>query len=87
MDHSLIDPRDSLQRQNEKLLKIADTLMRRVEQDTDAAGLAYAQFERAVMLEQQVRTRTRDLERALDLLNHLDKFFSVGGLGHDCNDN
>jgi signal transduction histidine kinase/CheY-like chemotaxis protein len=77
MDHSLIDPRDSLQRQNEKLLKIADTLMRRVEQDTDAAGLAYAQFERAVMLEQQVRTRTRDLERALDLLNQSNAQLAV----------
>ena len=75
--HSLIDPRDSLQRQNEKLLKIADTLMRRVEQDTDAAGLAYAQFERAVMLEQQVRTRTRDLERALDLLNQSNAQLAV----------
>ncbi|APG47601.1 PAS-domain containing protein [Phaeobacter porticola] len=69
MTQGLIDPNDTLERQNEKLLKIAATLMRRVEQDTDASGLAYAQFERAVLLEEEIRTRTRDLERTLDLLN------------------
>ncbi|MCL6282571.1 PAS-domain containing protein [Ruegeria sp. 2012CJ41-6] len=69
MPHALIDPRDSLARQNEKLLRITETLMRRVEQDTDASGLAYTQFQRAVMLEEEVRSRTQDLERALDLLN------------------
>ncbi len=45
------------------------SLMRRVEQITDDSGAAYAQFQRAAMLEDQVRERTRDLERALDLLN------------------
>ncbi|AHD08945.1 hybrid sensor histidine kinase/response regulator [Phaeobacter gallaeciensis] len=69
MTEGLIDPHDSLERQNEKLLKITATLMRRVEQDTDASGLAYAQFERAVLLEEEIRSRTRDLERTLDLLN------------------
>ncbi len=69
MAHELIDPRDSLERQNQKLLKITETLMRRVEQGTLASGAAYAQFQRAVMLEEEVRSRTRDLERALDLLN------------------
>jgi len=67
--NGLINDRDSLERQNEKLLKIVSTLMRRVEQDTDSSGVAYAQFQRAVMLEEEVRARTRDLERALDLLN------------------
>ncbi len=65
----LINDHDTLERQNEKLLKIVSTLMRRVEQDTDSSGVAYAQFQRAVMLEDEVRARTRDLERALDLLN------------------
>jgi signal transduction histidine kinase/ActR/RegA family two-component response regulator len=69
MGHDLINPADSLERQNEKLLRIADTLMRRAEQNTDSNGVAYVQFERAVMLEDEVRTRTRELERALDLLN------------------
>jgi hypothetical protein len=42
--------------------------MRRVEQATDDSGAAYAQFQRAAMLEDQVRERTHDLGRALDLL-------------------
>ncbi|MGR3636272.1 MAG: PAS-domain containing protein [Shimia sp.] len=69
MANSLINPTDTLVRQNEKLLTIVDTLMRRAEQGPDTSGMAYAQFERAVMLEEEVRARTRDLEHALDLLN------------------
>lgn len=66
---SLINPADTPARQTEKLLQIAQVLMRRVEQVTDDSGAAYAQFQRAAMLEDQVRARTRDLEHALDLLN------------------
>lgn len=68
-DVTLIDPKDSLVRQNQKLLKIVDTLMRRAEASPDTTGVAYAQFERAVMLEEEVAARTRELEHALDLLN------------------
>ncbi|PWE32549.1 hybrid sensor histidine kinase/response regulator [Maritimibacter sp. 55A14] len=69
MMQTLINPSDPLDRQNAKLMKIAEVLMRRVEQDTDDGGAAYAHFERAVMLEDQITDRTRELERALDLLN------------------
>ena len=69
MIENLINPADSPARQTEKLLTIAQVLMRRVEQITDDSGAAYAQFQRAAMLEDLVRDRTRDLERALDLLN------------------
>lgn len=69
MTSTLINPADPPARQLEKLLTIADVLMRRVEQATDDSGAAYAQFQRAAMLEDQVRDRTRDLEHALDLLN------------------
>lgn len=65
---SLINPADTIERQNEKLLQITRSLMRRVEQKTEDSGLAYAQFERAALLEAQVRERTHDLERTLDLL-------------------
>ncbi|MEL6450306.1 MAG: PAS-domain containing protein [Pseudomonadota bacterium] len=65
---SLINPKDSLERQNEKLLQISQALMRRVEQKTEQSGFAYQQFERAALLESEVRQRTRDLERTLDLL-------------------
>ena len=42
--------------------------MRRVEQKNEQSGFAYQQFERAALLETEVRERTHDLERALDLL-------------------
>jgi len=69
MTYNLINPADPPARQMEKLMTITQVLMRRVEQATDDSGVAYAQFQRAAMLEDQVRDRTRDLERALDLLN------------------
>ncbi|SPH17242.1 Autoinducer 2 sensor kinase/phosphatase LuxQ [Defluviimonas aquaemixtae] len=69
MTDTLMNPADPPARQNEKLLQIVEVLMRRVEQDTDDSGAAYAQFQRAVMLEDEVRQRTSELEHALDLLN------------------
>lgn len=69
MIETLINPDDSAERRAEKLLTIAEALMRRVEQATDDSGAAYAQFQRAALLEDQVRERTQDLGRALDLLN------------------
>ncbi len=65
---SIINQNDPVERQNEKLLQIAQSLMRRVEQKNDQSGLAYQQFERAALLETQVRQRTKELERTLDLL-------------------
>jgi two-component system, sensor histidine kinase len=67
--HGLVNPADTIERQNQKLGQIIDVLMRRVEQINDDGGAAYALFQRAVTLEDQIRERTRDLERALDLLN------------------
>ncbi|QPH53657.1 PAS domain-containing sensor histidine kinase [Pontivivens ytuae] len=69
MTHALLDPTDDLARQNEKLLRISEVLMNRVEQATNDSGAAFAHFQRAAMLEDQVRERTADLERALDLLH------------------
>lgn len=69
MIESLIDPADPPERRQEKLLAIIRVLMRRVEQITDDGGAAYAQFQRAALLEDQVRERTRDLISTLDLLN------------------
>ena len=66
---SLLSPNDALERENAKLKKIVAALMQRVEQDTERAGAAFAHFERAALLEDQVRQRTRDLEHALSLLN------------------
>ena len=69
MADTLINPADPPPRQIEKLLVIANALMRRVEEISDDGGAAYTQFQRAAMLEDQVRMRTRELERALDALN------------------
>lgn len=73
----LINPADSLERQNKKLLQITEALMRKVEQSPDQTGLAYAQFERAALLEEQVRQRTNDLERTLDLLHESNARFAL----------
>ena len=66
---SIINPADSVERQNEKLIKITESLMRRVEFGTAQSGAAYAQFERAALLDKRVRERTSELERTLDLLH------------------
>jgi signal transduction histidine kinase len=66
---TLVDPTEPLERQNQKLMAIAEVLIRRVEQSRDPAGDAYLQFERAALLEEEVRQRTADLERTLDLLH------------------
>ena len=65
---SILNPDDTPEQQNAKLVKIARSLMRKVEQKNDESGLAYQQFERAALLETRVRERTAELERALDLL-------------------
>lgn len=65
----LVAQSDPLDQQNQKLEKIIASLMRRVEQAADEGEAAYHHFERAIMLEDQVRARTRDLEKAYDQLN------------------
>ena len=65
----LIDARDGAPRNVEKLLIIADALMRQVEQTSGERGAAYEQFRRAAVLEERVKSRTRDFESTLKLLN------------------
>ncbi|WP_420558132.1 PAS-domain containing protein [Roseovarius sp.] len=77
MYDNLVDPREPLEVQFERLRAISAVLMRRVESHADRDGAAYAQFERAVVLEDQVRSRTQELERALDLLNESNERLSA----------
>ena len=77
MTLSLVDPGEAVERQNAKLRKIVSVLMARVEQATDESGAAFAQFQRALTLEEEVRGRTRDLERTLDLLNQSNARLSL----------
>ncbi|WP_298494687.1 PAS-domain containing protein [uncultured Maritimibacter sp.] len=66
---ALLNPSDSEERTREKLLTIVDVLMKQVEQRNAEHGAAYAQFQRAALLEEEVRQRTMDLEHTLDLLS------------------
>lgn len=76
MINSLLNSADPPERQRQKLLQIVEALMSRVEQDTDDGGAAYGQFERAALLEDQVRQRTAELEHALDLLNKSNRLLA-----------
>lgn len=65
----LIDPSDSPERRLEKMVRINSALMRRVEQPVGGPSSSFEQFQRAVMLEEEVRERTAELEETLRLLN------------------
>lgn len=77
MTDSLINPDDTIERQRDKLLRIATSLMRRIEQTGSDHSAGYAHFQHAVQLEDQVRSRTRDLEETLELLNRSNTELSV----------
>jgi signal transduction histidine kinase len=57
-----------LERENAKLRTIRDVLIRRVERSMDLQGSEFALFERATLLEAEVRKRTAQLEQALSEL-------------------
>ena len=65
---SVINPNDPPERQVEKLTRVVDALMHRAEQVTQS-NASHAHFQAAVVLEEQVRNRTRDLAEALEHLN------------------
>ncbi len=69
LSRAYLNPEDSLERQNQKLLQIVEALVRQTERGGAGGGDAYAQFRRAALLEQQVQARTADLEAALEMLN------------------
>ncbi|WP_188716618.1 hybrid sensor histidine kinase/response regulator [Paracoccus acridae] len=80
MMDNLVDPAEPPDVQIARLKKISQVLMRRVETQTDRDGAAYSQFERAVVLEDQVRRRTEELERALGLLNESNARLSAANV-------
>ncbi|MFZ1430103.1 MAG: hybrid sensor histidine kinase/response regulator [Geminicoccaceae bacterium] len=51
--------------ENAKLRKIRDVLVRRVERSMDLQGSEFALFERATLLEAEVRKRTKQVEQAM----------------------
>ena len=74
---NLVDPAEPPDIQIARLKKISAVLMRRVETQTDRDGAAYSQFERAVVLEDQVRRRTEELERALAVYASRERRFGL----------
>ena len=69
MSTSYLNPTDDILRENQKLRQITEVLMKRVERETDLSSASYSHFHAAIVLESQVRARTKDLADALDLLN------------------
>lgn len=65
----MMAPGDDADRRHQKLQVIAQALIRQIEDPPQETASGYAQFQRAALLEDEVRTRTRELEHALDLLN------------------
>ncbi|CAA6818691.1 MAG: Sensor protein EvgS [uncultured Thiotrichaceae bacterium] len=69
LSDSLLNTEDDLVRENQKLKHIVSKLMTRVEQATNDRSPGYVHFERTIVLEEQIRLRTRHLQEALDALN------------------
>lgn len=65
----LLDPADDLQRQNEKLRRITEVLIERIEREIAESGPGYMNFQLAAALEEQVRARTKDLDDTLKMLS------------------
>lgn len=61
----------------EKLEKINQALIRRVERSMDQRANSYSLFQSAIMLEEQVRARTRELRNALDDLETSNTHLSI----------
>ena len=74
-----------LRAENARLRKINQALMSWVEQDMDKHGDAFALFVAANALENQVRTRTKELERAKELADGANRAKSefLANLSHE----
>ena len=70
MLENLLNPDDPPEVQHARLSRIVSSLVARVEKTSDESGAAYAQFQRAAVLEEQVRQRTEELEDALALVHN-----------------
>ena len=68
---------DSCDRRVEKLTRIAEVLVGRVDRLEESRGSAWSMFQAAVALEQEVLTRTRQLEQALADLSQRNRELAV----------
>ena len=72
-----------LERQVEKLKKINAALINRVEHDADQRGNSFSLFQTAILLEQQVRDRTEELQHALADLENTNRELSEANRSAD----
>lgn len=68
---------DDADRQVEKLTRIADVLVARIDRLEESRGSAWSMFQAAVALEQEVQARTRELEQALADLSERNRELAV----------
>src|SRR5690606_36186335 len=68
---------DSPARRVEKLTRIADVLVERIDRLEESRGSAWSMFQAAVALEQEVQVRTRELEQALADLSERNRELAV----------
>lgn len=73
----LVRPDDDPDRRVEKLRKISDVLIDRIDRLEESRGSAWSMFQAAVALEQEVEARTRQLERALADLSEKNRELAV----------
>ena len=64
---------DDTGRRIEKLMKINNALMQRVERSTDRQANAYSLFQTAIGLENQINARTEELKNALSNLERANR--------------
>ncbi|MTH77615.1 ATP-binding response regulator [Paracoccus aestuariivivens] len=68
---------DTEARRVEKLTRISDVLVERIDRLEETRGSAWSMFQAAVALEQEVQARTRDLEKALADLSERNRELAV----------
>ncbi|WP_294924830.1 hybrid sensor histidine kinase/response regulator [uncultured Paracoccus sp.] len=68
---------DSPARRVEKLSRITDVLIERIDRLEDSRGSAWSMFQAAVALEQEVEARTRQLRRAMNDLSERNRELAV----------
>lgn len=73
----LVRSDDSPERRVEKLSRITDVLIERIDRLEDSRGSAWSMFQAAMALEQEVEARTRQLERAMADLSERNRELAV----------
>lgn len=73
----LVRPDDSPERRVDKMSRITDVLIERIDRLEDSRGSGWSMFQAAVALEQEVEARTRQLERALADLSEKNRELAV----------